>query len=183
MHYAQQPGQVLRVYLAQPKKPFKYKAGQYVELLVNQEYPKPFSIANAFDAKIIEFHIKINVKNKNVINQIKKNKTLSFRGPYGKMIYHSKPHYPVIFITAGTGFAPCKAIIEELSRQKKPPLYYSYVVTRQSVDKIYKKILKNHPDLSRYHIYSAGPREMVLDAQKKLGFPTYFYSDWLGYKN
>jgi len=184
LHTAEHPGALMHVYLAQPKKPFRYRAGQYVDILVDGEAPRPFSIANAFDQDIIEFHIRHVAQNsyaQKLVQQIKHDKTLSFQGPYGNMQYQKKPRYPLIFIAAGTGIAPCKAIMEEAARDKNPPEVYLYQVTRKILEKTCDKILKNHPHLSKYHIYASGPQEMVFTVQKKLGHPKYFYSDWLTY--
>jgi CDP-4-dehydro-6-deoxyglucose reductase len=202
-------GYVMQVITAQPAEKFKYTAGQYVQLLVDNDPPRPFSIANAFDSNIIEFHVRHapdNVFTQKLIQQIKSQKTLSFTGPFGELRYQAYPKYPLLFVAAGTGLAPCKAIIEEALKdpehaeiylywtvRKPADLYWNdqlvewtkktekfkYIPIISSEERIDKVILKNHADFRKIHVYASGPEEMVKDIQQKFSEPPYFYSDWL----
>lgn len=202
-------GYVMQVIVSQPAEKFKYTAGQYVQLLVDQNSPRPFSIANAYDPEIIEFHIRHAPNNpftQKLIQQIKEEKKLSFTGPCGELRYQNYPKHPLLFIAAGTGFAPCKAIIEEALKDKDHPEIYLYWTVRKQSDlywhdqlvawtkktdkfkytpvistenRIDKVVLKNHADFKKIHVYVSGPEEMVKDIQQKLSEPPYFYSDWI----
>lgn len=203
---------ILQIYLVN-NKAFEYRAGQYVELLLPDEAPRPFSIASAPHHEYIEFHIKHvadNLYAKKLVHYIKHNKILELKGPYGKLAYHPTPRLPLLFIAAGTGFAPCKAIIEEALTDKDHAPIYLYWAARKQEDlywheklvelqqeiahfhyvpvlsslgkeRIYDVVLKDHPDVSHFHVYASGPEEMVLTAQQKFSYPPHFYSDWLDY--
>lgn len=202
-------GYVMQVIASQPAEKFRYTAGQYVQLLVDQDPPRPFSIANTYDDNSIEFHVRHAPDNpftKKLIQQIKQDKKLNFTGPFGELRYQAYPKYPLLFIAAGTGLAPCKAIIEEALKDKDHPEIYLYWTVRKQADlywhdklvewtkktdkfkytpvistedRIDKIVLKNHMDFRKIHVYASGPEEMVLDIQQKLSAPPYFYSDWL----
>ncbi len=199
----------MRVLASQPSEKFHYEAGQYVQLMVDNFPPRPFSIANAYDEMSIEFHIRHvpdNVFSQQLISHIKSEKQLQFTGPFGQLRYENYPVYPLLFIAAGTGFAPCKAIIEEALKDPHHPEIYLYWTVRKKTDlywhdqltqltKKYPKfnympvisteqrvdavVLKNHQDLKKMHVYVGGPEEMVKDLQEKFLFPPHFYSDWL----
>lgn len=199
----------MRVICAQPSEKFKYSAGQYVQFVVGKNPTRPFSIANNYDENILEFHIRHLPENsytQEVLEQIKTQKKIFFTGPYGELRYQNYPKYPLLFIAAGTGLAPCKAIIEEALKDPDHPEIYLYWTVRKKADlywheelikwtqktakfkytpvistedRIDNIILKNHSDFKHMHVYAGGPEEMVKDIQQKLSEPPYFYSDWV----
>jgi CDP-4-dehydro-6-deoxyglucose reductase len=141
------------------------------------------------------------------VNYIRDNKTIKLTGPFGQLRYHTDPKYPLIFIATGTGFAPCKAIIEQALQDKQGERIELYWGARESKDlyfnkellqlsesnnhfsyfpvlesRVYHAVLARHQDLSHFHLYLSGHQEMVFTAQKLFQFPQYFYSDWLDYK-
>ncbi|MDX2164546.1 MAG: FAD-binding oxidoreductase [Gammaproteobacteria bacterium] len=209
IEYKELSGYVMRVIASQPAEKFHYVSGQYVQIMVDDYPARPFSIANAYDENTIEFHVRHapdNIFSKKLISHIRDDKQLRFTGPYGQMHYENYPPYPLILIAAGTGFAPCKAIMEEALRDKNHPEIYLYWTVRKHADlywhdeliKLTKKfsqlkyipvisteqrvdavVLKNHVDLRPFHVYVGGPEEMVKDLQEKFFFPPHFYSDWI----
>jgi CDP-4-dehydro-6-deoxyglucose reductase len=162
---------------------------------------------------MIEFHIRHatdNLYTAKLIKQIKELKQLELKGPFGNMRYQKEPPYPLLFLAAGTGLAPCKAIIEKALKdknhsdiylywgaRKKEDLYWHdeliklktkiknfyYIPVLSSEGRVYEVVLKNHHDLSQFHIYASGPSEMVFEAQKAFNYPKYFYSDWLNFSS
>jgi CDP-4-dehydro-6-deoxyglucose reductase len=199
IHCQELTGQVMQVLIqAPPENSFHYHAGQYVEFLLDDETPRPFSIANAPHEKVIEFHIRHSPENTyttKLIKQIRQTKKLYIQGPYGTLRYHAKPRYPLIFLAAGTGFAPCKAMIEEAFRDKNHADIYLYWAARRESDlywhseliklsennnnfcyipvlsaqgRVYQSALKQHQDFSSYHVYASGPAEMVFATQEAL---------------
>ncbi|MFU8797330.1 MAG: hypothetical protein ACNA7Y_01340 [Gammaproteobacteria bacterium] len=92
-----------------------YQAGQYLEILLPDTAPRPFSIANK-PGNLIELHIRWLPDSPyiiSLIDHITTNKSLTIQGPFGHCIYHKIPEYPSVLIASGTGFAPLKAIIEK----------------------------------------------------------------------
>lgn len=108
---------IFKVYL-KPQTPFLYEAGQYLEV-VTPYGQFPFSIANApLGQGKIELHIRH--ANDNELNQwllktIKEVGRLTIQVAKGQCrVALLAPSHPILFIAGGTGFAPIKAMIEQL---------------------------------------------------------------------
>ena len=111
-----------------------YQAGQYIKV-IHSDGESPLSIANAPDKKnFIELHLAhphTNLPAKNILRVVADEKKLILRGPYGNCtIKELSMEQPVIFLARGTGFAPIKAIIEEVKTFKKyPPMHFYWSAT------------------------------------------------------
>lgn len=99
-----------------------YVAGQYLEIITRDGQHMPFSIANApLGVCQLELHIRHtpdNVYTNNLLAEIKQYGTIQIAAPMGNCTYQSlKSQLPVILLAGGSGFAPIKAIIEQLFTQ------------------------------------------------------------------
>ncbi len=109
---------VLQVFLELPG-PIHYEAGQYLEIVMADGRQLAFSIANApLGSRQLELHIRhvpdseVNVQ---LISEIQAQGALQIVVPFGECTHLSlNPQMPVIFMARGSGFAPIKAIIEQL---------------------------------------------------------------------
>jgi len=107
-----------------------FKAGQYLELVIDQQ-TYAFSIANFTGAPdSLELHIK-NASNtgssQKVIDFLLKEKEVLVRLPFGNCTISDKIQTPLILLAGGTGFAPIKAMVEyaiEKSMENKIHLYW-----------------------------------------------------------
>ena len=110
----------------------KYRAGQYVEFILRDGSRRSYSMANAphtQEAKPgIELHIRHLPGGKftdHVFGAMKEKEILRLEGPFGSFFLREDSTKPMILLASGTGFAPIKAIIEELqfkqSRSKGQP--------------------------------------------------------------
>lgn len=109
---------VLQVMVAL-EEPFDYEAGQYIEIVTDDAYKMPYSIANApLGANALELHIghaKDNPYSLKLLEMIRRKKQVTFIGPHGDCGVHCLlADKPIILVAGGTGFAPVKAIIEQL---------------------------------------------------------------------
>lgn len=109
-----------------PNAGFDYLPGQYIDITY-QGITRSYSIANARTAPAqLELHIRCVPNGKFselVTNEIKKETLLRIAGPKGTFFVRESQR-PLIFLAGGTGFAPIKAMIEELlARQCKRELY------------------------------------------------------------
>jgi CDP-4-dehydro-6-deoxyglucose reductase len=118
----------------QPSEPFHYRGGQYVMLGFNDTELKPFSIAAAHHQDdLIELHIRDH-DHTDWMTQLFSLDTgakLRVKGPNDQ--YHldaeavkAETHSPIILIAGGTGFAPMKAVLDELLAQEAHPLIEFY---------------------------------------------------------
>lgn len=108
---------ILQLVLA-PEHYIDYQAGQYLQLLVD-EAELCYSIANApMGSRQYELHIRHrpdNPSDLHLLNEVKQTGVMTVRAPFGVCDFkHLDPIKPILFIAAGTGFAPVNAMIEQL---------------------------------------------------------------------
>ncbi len=106
--------------LLQPEKPIKYQAGDYLMLGFDTNDLKPFSIAAApREDGLLECHIRTQADSPwmQKLCTVKAGDHLVMQGPKPQMQLKSSCN-PVIFVAGGTGFAPMKALLDELLRQE-----------------------------------------------------------------
>jgi len=101
---------------------FTFNAGQYLLLVLQDEDKRPFSIASAQqDLPYLELHIREisgNEFTEAVIEKLKNSKTIGIEGPFGKTVLTHPIEREITIIVGGTGFAPAKAMIENLISEK-----------------------------------------------------------------
>ncbi|MCL9683056.1 NAD(P)H-flavin reductase [Legionella maioricensis] len=172
-----------------------YQAGQYLQILFDDE-AFSYSIANApLGSHKYELHIRHsldNPYNQRLFAHIKKQGSVAIRLPFGECsINHLAEQRPIMFIAGGTGFAPVKAMIEQLlanSDQRPFELYwgarsqsdlymdekvtsweahvsrfnYFSLLADVSKETLASQVLKNHPkDLGEWQMVISGPFDMV----------------------
>ena len=99
----------------------KYKAGQYVDFLLRDGSRRSYSMANAphtvtAETPHIELHIRHmvgGVFTDHVFGAMKEKEIQRIEGPQGSFFLRESDK-PMIFLASGTGFAPIKALIEEM---------------------------------------------------------------------
>lgn len=94
----------------------QFLAGQYIDILLKDQKPRSFSLANApHSDDFLELHIR-NITGgaftHHVFSEMKERDILRFKGPLGTFFLREDSDKPIIFVASGTGFAPIKAIIE-----------------------------------------------------------------------
>ncbi|WP_115316871.1 NAD(P)H-flavin reductase [Legionella birminghamensis] len=183
-----------------PARYVDYEAGQYLQIKSNDSYTC-FSIANApLGSRKYELHIRHtgNPYSQPLFTQIKEEGQVTIRLPYGDCcLSRLKPKKPILFIAGGTGFAPVKAMIEELLATSEPRPFELYRGARSKVDlymdeklkeweahsshfKYFSLLppesnflaplaIKKHPDdLMQYEIIIAGPFDMAYIVRDQL---------------
>jgi CDP-4-dehydro-6-deoxyglucose reductase len=105
---------------------FQFLAGQYLEFLLKDGQRRAYSIANAPDQEgPLELHIRhlpgglftdfvFGAKDP----ALKEKDILRFEGPLGSFFLREDSKKPIIFVAAGTGFAPIKSIVEQMQLKK-----------------------------------------------------------------
>ncbi len=111
-----------------PNAQFKYLSGQYIDLIFKGDR-RSYSIANLYtQTDEIELHVR-NIPqglfSELVFNQLKLGDLFRLNGPYGTFFVRESSK-PIIFLAGGTGFAPVKAMIEDLILKKSKRLIYIY---------------------------------------------------------
>jgi CDP-4-dehydro-6-deoxyglucose reductase len=101
--------------------PLRYRAGQYVEFILRDGARRSYSMANAphtqGDKPWIELHIRHMPGGKfteHVFGAMKEKEILRIEGPFGSFFLREDSAKPIVLLASGTGFAPIKAIIENM---------------------------------------------------------------------
>lgn len=99
-----------------PTERLRYRAGQYVDILLRDGRRRAFSLANcpADDALLVLHirHVPGGTFSGHVFEDLEERSLLRLQGPLGSFYLRTESDCPVVFLAGGTGFAPVKAIIE-----------------------------------------------------------------------
>ncbi len=119
--------EVMKMLLKLPgNEVLKFKAGQYIEFLMEDGSRRAFSIASSPYDDLIELHLRLIEGGKfthHVFEEMKVKSIHKIEAPIGQF-YLRESVKPIIFIAGGTGFAPIKSIIEDMCINKiKRPIF------------------------------------------------------------
>lgn len=99
----------------------QYRAGQYVEFILRDGARRSYSMANAptrlGSPPAIELHIRHMPGGKftdQVFSTLKEKDILRLEGPFGSFFLREDSTKPMVLLASGTGFAPIKALIEQM---------------------------------------------------------------------
>ena len=125
---------VMRLTLQLPaSEAFNYHAGQYIEFLLPGGLKRSYSMASAAQGKAggtIELHLRHmpgGLFTDQVFGSMKEKDILRIEGPYGSFYLREDSDKPMVLLASGTGFAPIKAIIEQMQKidcQRAATLYW-----------------------------------------------------------
>lgn len=114
---------------------FRFRAGQYIDILLADGKRRSFSIANApHDSGFIELHIRHiegGAFTPKIFAATKVRDIFRFEGPLGSFCVDQTSTHPLIFLAGGTGFAPVKSIIEHLQAKGDTRPMWLYWGARQ----------------------------------------------------
>jgi CDP-4-dehydro-6-deoxyglucose reductase len=112
---------------------FQYHAGQYVEFILAGGVRRSYSMANAPHAlgspPSIELHVRRMPGGRftdHVFGAMKERDILRMEGPYGSFFLRDASDKPIVLLASGTGFAPIKALIQQLQHagSTRPAVLY-----------------------------------------------------------
>ncbi|EYC50758.1 CDP-6-deoxy-delta-3,4-glucoseen reductase [Hylemonella gracilis str. Niagara R] len=124
---------VMRIVLQLPANDgFQYHAGQYVDFLLRDGSRRSYSMATAPHTRagqpdatppvgaMMELHIRHMPGGKftdHVFGAMKEKEILRVEGPFGSFFLREDSDKPMVLLASGTGFAPIKALIEEMQHK------------------------------------------------------------------
>ena len=117
---------------------FKYRPGQFLELIANNDLKRHYSIASFQEAvDHLELHIKLHPSgrmSRYILKELKIGSKLQIAGPLGTCIYEGvDPDQPVVMVGAGTGLSPLVGIKREaLHRSHRGPIRLYHGARTQS---------------------------------------------------
>ncbi|WP_028358240.1 CDP-6-deoxy-delta-3,4-glucoseen reductase [Brackiella oedipodis] len=103
-------------------QPYKYYSGQFMDMLLKGNVRRSYSMANrACSDGVVELHIKHmpgGLFTDHVFGAtepaMKARQIMRMEGPLGSFFLRKESDKPMIFMATGTGFAPIKAMMEDL---------------------------------------------------------------------
>lgn len=124
-----------------------YRAGQYIEFLLRDGKRRSYSMANApHDAEHITLHIRHmpgGLFTDQVFSTLKERDILRFEGPQGTFYLREDSDKPLILLASGTGFAPIKALVEQLIHTKSTRPVALYWGGRRPADLYMNKLCQD----------------------------------------
>lgn len=97
---------------------FQYHAGQYVEFILRDGARRSYSMASApAEGAPMELHIRHMPGGKftdHVFGPMKEKEILRIEGPFGSFFLRESSEKPIVLLASGTGFAPIKALLENM---------------------------------------------------------------------
>jgi CDP-4-dehydro-6-deoxyglucose reductase, E3 len=112
---------------------FQFRAGQYVEFILRDGARRSYSMANAphnlGSPPAIELHLRHMPGGKftdHVFSALKEKDILRMEGPFGSFFLREDSEKPMVLLASGTGFAPIKAVIEQMEHKdiQRPAVLY-----------------------------------------------------------
>jgi CDP-4-dehydro-6-deoxyglucose reductase len=107
----------------------QYKAGQYVEFILKDGDRRSYSMANAPHRQRELFpngqpHVELHIRHMpggkfthHVFTALKERDILRIEGPFGSFFLREDDTRPIVMLASGTGFAPIKALIEQMQHR------------------------------------------------------------------
>lgn len=185
-----------------PKRYIPYKAGQYLQIVLGTQ-TLSYSIANApLGSRTYELHIrhsKDNALHRSLLNDIQATGKVRLNVPLGVCeLSKLDMQKPILFIAAGTGFAPIKAMIEQLLANTDERVfelfwgaraqndlymddmvlqweahvahfcYFSQLSATNKNTLVSKVLSKHEQELSKWQVVLSGPFDMVYHMRDEL---------------
>ena len=181
-------------YILKPQQFVPYQAGQYLQIHW-PEGPQYYSIANAPSEGQ---HYELHVRHRSQMQIWQNEQALTWSLPFGCCdIAHLHPQKPILFLAVGTGFAPIRAMINQLVAQsdarhfelhwrvaneddlydkrslqrwlEQCPHYRFFPFVTPSNQAVWiPTLVQCYPNLKEWQIVMAGPFELMYAMQKEL---------------
>lgn len=107
--------------LLKPANPVNFLPGQYLNLILNDEDKRPFSIASSPNRDLIELQIGAFGEESyamQVIEHLQSHAEISIELAAGNAFLREESERPILLIAGGTGFSYIKSIVDYLAEQE-----------------------------------------------------------------
>jgi CDP-4-dehydro-6-deoxyglucose reductase len=116
----------------------KFRAGQYLQVLLEDGSRRNYSMANApYDNDGVQLHVRHVAGGRfsaGVLAGLEAGHKLRVELPFGEFFFRDDATKPAILVATGTGFAPLKSIIEDALRRKLDRTLHLYWGARREPD-------------------------------------------------
>lgn len=151
-------GPDIAVFTCKPLQPLPYRAGQYVSLECGYlpRVWRTYSVANAPNPEgTLEFHVRAvpgGLVSGALVRRLAPGDLIRLAAPLGSMTLNLESTRDIVCVAGGTGLAPIKALVEELTRYNRTRWVHLFFGARRR-DELYDLVSLNrlamrHPWLS-----------------------------------
>ncbi|MCL4152519.1 UNVERIFIED_CONTAM: hypothetical protein GTU68_026507 [Idotea baltica] len=131
-----------------------FRAGQYLDFLLKNRQRRAFSIANApANDGFLELHIRLipdGEFTERVFTSFHVNTLVRIEAPMGDFYVREESNLPLIMVAGGTGFAPIKAMIEQLRAEQDTRPIHLYWGARASIDLYHDALARSWAEAERF---------------------------------
>jgi CDP-4-dehydro-6-deoxyglucose reductase len=149
----------------------RFKAGQYIEFILNDGSRRAFSMANSPHDDLVELHIRLiegGQFTNFVFEEMQEKSIHRIEGPLGQF-YLRESESPIIFIAGGTGFAPIKSIINDMVFNQNNREIILYRGVRKKIDLYQEEVVNNWLETGlNIQVYNVFSDEEVSGTKKQL---------------
>ena len=151
-----------------------FRAGQYIEFLLRDKSRRAFSLANApSNDEFLVLHLRLVEGGKftqHVFTEMKEKALVRIEGPFGSFFIKETSNLPLLLVAGGTGFAPIKAMLEQLIAEKdlRPVALYWGVKTAQDLyhHELALSLVEQHPALTYIPVLSEAENDVSWKGSK-----------------
>ena len=168
---------VMQVFLRLPAvEPLQFQAGQYLDVLLDGDKRRSFSIASPpHDSGLIELHVR-HVPGGGftsaLFERMRVGALLRVEGPLGQFVYRENTT-PALLIAGGTGFAPIKSILRHALERGSTRSFHLYWGARKNVDVYEEQVvlewMRQFPNLRFTAVLSEATAEEADAAHRRTG--------------
>lgn len=126
--------------------PFRFRAGQYAAVAFRDLAPRDYSMANAPDAEILEFHIRLETGgdiSKVAVREVSIGEPVRVYGPFGDAHLRDEHRGPILAVAGGTGLAPMLSIAETALARDPARIIHFYFGARRERDVYLERRLRH----------------------------------------
>jgi NAD(P)H-flavin reductase/hemoglobin-like flavoprotein len=134
-------GHDMAVFTARPMQPLKYRAGQYLSVECPRYQPRlwrTYSPANAPRRdNTLDFHVRAigsGWVSSALVRKLKVGDMIRLAAPMGSMSLDRRSTRDAVFVAGGTGLAPVKALLEELTRYNRTRWVHVFIGAKDRDD-------------------------------------------------
>lgn len=142
----QHPRHLVELQLIPEADALSFQAGQFIELLGDNDTRLPYSIGSAPAADgHLELFIREQPDDKDVaaiLNPLRNTKTVQLAGPFGRCVYQKNIQQPWLFVAGGTGFSQIKAIVEQAIENEDARQFHFYWIMSGEPECFHQNLLK-----------------------------------------
>jgi NAD(P)H-flavin reductase/hemoglobin-like flavoprotein len=130
----------IAVFTCQPMQPLEFRAGQYVSIECNYQPRlwRVYSVANAPEKDgTMEFHVRAlgaGWVSSALVRRLKPRDMIRLAAPMGSMVLDRKSTRDIVCVAGGTGLAPIKALVRELTRYNRTRWVHLFFGVRNRED-------------------------------------------------